>query len=543
MLGSPRTGVGPTVRRVVVVALAAAAAVVAGCGSTGSATRNDSGTTIGTTLRTALSFDPGSLDPDIFYGNEGLLVTTSCYDGLLAYQNNTTKIVPALAESYTVSNGGKRYTFKLRSGVRFADGSPFNAKAMQFSIERRRKVDAGPAYMVAPIKRTSAPDDLTLVVDLSTPINPFPSWLASPYGLKAVSPTAVDAHERKGDSGKAWLATHCAGTGPYDLTDVTEGQRYELTANKYYWGEKPQFSRVLLNLIPSFSTQALQLEKGQLDMMTHGLTLADVKRFKGKPTFSVSELPGISAVNLWMNPNKAALKDPDARRAASMAIDRKTLVQQVYGDTATVYDDVFAPGTLPAGNGFDLAYDPAAAKAIMDKVPASRRSISLQFTSDDATNQQIAGLLAQQLEAVGFKVTQRGLPETEVFNFTTAPESRRPSMIVLPQNPDDASPSSFPQLQWLSGQDAGGFFPPYDPGADVIFKRAVREGDPDQAQALYIEAAKRYAKTYAMVPIANTKAVVVARRGITRVAVERQGLWTVDFSALRRGTTASGTQG
>ena len=114
------------------------------------------------------------------------------------------------------------------------------------------------------------------------------------------------------------------------------------------------------------------------------------------------------------------------------------------------------------------------------------RTITLQFTSDDATNQQIAGLMAQQLNTVGFDVDQRGLPETEVFNFTEAPDDRKPDMIVLPQNPDDASPSSFPQLQWVS---TGAFFPPIDPAADKVFYRAVENADDDEAIELYGQAA------------------------------------------------------
>jgi peptide/nickel transport system substrate-binding protein len=518
-----------------------AALALSACGSSGQATKAGSGEGASQTLRTALSFDPGSLDPDLFYGNEALMITTSCYEGLLKYKNNTTEIEPALAESYTVSNGGRRYTFKLRPNVRFADGTKFDAEAMRFSIERRRKVDGGPAYMVAPIRRTSAPDPLTLVLDLETPINPFTSWLASPYGLKAVNPTLVEANEKKGDSAKAWMATHCAGTGPYDLTNVTAGQRYELRANKNYWGKKPEFQRVVFSMIPSFSTQALQLRSGDLDLMTHGLTKADVKAFESNPGFQVVRLPAISAINLWINPNKRNLEDPDVRRAIGLALDRPKLVDQVYGEDAEVYNGVFAPGTLPPEHDYDLPYDPAQAKSILAEVPADRRAVTLQFTSDDATNQQIAGIIAQQLNSVGFKVNQRGLPETEVFNFTDAPENKRPDMIVLPQNPDDASPSSFPQLQWLSGEN-GGFFPPFDPEADKVFFRAVQTADPEEALELYGRAADMYRKTYAFVPIANTKAVIVTRKGITGVGVERQGLWTVDLAELRTAPTASGQQ-
>ena len=218
------------------------------------------------------------------------------------------------------------------------------------------------------------------------------------------------------------------------------------------------------------------------------------------------------------------------RRAIGLALDRQKLVDEVYGDDADVYNDVFAPGTLPADHAYDISYDPDEARAILENVPEDMRTITLQFTSDDATNQQIAGLIAQQLNDVGFQVNQRGLPETEVFNFTEAPEDRRPDMIVLPQNPDDASPSSFPQLQWVND---GAFFPPFDPSADKVFYKAVQSNDENQAMDLYGQAADMYRKLDMFVPIANTKAVIVARKGISNIGVERQGLWTVDLGDLK----------
>jgi peptide/nickel transport system substrate-binding protein len=517
--------------RAILAALATLGAAVslAACGG-GDSGSSSAPVTADDTLTVPMSFNPGSLDPDVFYGNEGLLITTSCYDGLLRYKNNTTEIEPALAESYDVSSDGKTWTFHLVPNVKFADGTPFNAEAARFSIERRRDVDAGPAYMVAPIVKTEAPDDNTLVVQLKTPIDPFESWLASPYGLKMVNPTLVKEHEQGDPQAQDWLADHCAGTGPYDMTEAQPGQRYELAANKNYWGDQPDFQNVELPVIPSFSTQALQLRQGELDMMTHGLNKADVESFESDDNFTVERLPGISAINLWINPNKPNLQDTNVRRAIGLALDRQKLVDEVYGDDADVYNDVFAPGTLPADHAYDISYDPDEARAILENVPEDMRTITLQFTSDDATNQQIAGLIAQQLNDVGFQVNQRGLPETEVFNFTEAPEDRRPDMIVLPQNPDDASPSSFPQLQWVND---GAFFPPFDPNADKVFYKAVQSNDENQAMDLYGQAADMYRKLDVFVPIANTKAVIVARKGISNIGVERQGLWTVDLADLK----------
>jgi peptide/nickel transport system substrate-binding protein len=314
------------------------------------------------------------------------------------------------------------------------------------------------------------------------------------------------------------------------MVEAQPGQRYELEANENYWGRPPDFKTVELPVIPSFSTQALQLREGELDMMTHGLNKQDVEAFDADDNFVVERLPAISAINLWLNQNKPNLADSEVRRAVGLALDRERLVEEVYGEDAVVYSDLFAPETLPPEHEYDIPYDPEEASAILEQVPEDERALTLQFTSDDATNQQIAGLMAQMLNEVGFQINQRGLPETEVFNFTEAPESRRPDMIVLPQNPDDASPSSFPQLQWVS---TGAFFAPLDPKADEVFYQAVENNDDDEALELYGQAADMYRELNVFVPIANTNAVPVARAGISNIGVERQGLWTVDLGDLR----------
>ena len=94
----------------------------------------------------------------------------------------------------------------------------------------------------------------------------------------------------------------------------------------------------------------------------------------------------------------------------------------------------------------------------------------------------------------------------------------------------NASPSSFPQLQWVS---TGAFFAPLDPKADKVFYQAVENNDDEEAMELYGQAADMYRQLNVFVPIANTNAVPVARAGISNIGVERQGLWTVDLADLR----------
>ena len=515
------------------VALVAALVVGAGVGVAGLAKHE-----AGTTLNYAFSFDPGTLDPDIFYGNEALVVTTSCYDGLLRYKDNTTQIEPWLATSWSISKDSKTYTFHLRPNVTFADGTKFTSEAMKYSFQRRGGINAGPGYMVAPIASMDTPDPLTLVVHLSTPIDPFLHWLASPYGTKAVSPTLVKAHATKKDPwAKGWLATHCAGSGPYTLSSVVPAQRYVLSANPKYWGPKPYFTTVNIDMIPSFSTQELKLKSGDLDLMTHGIPSADVTSFSKNSKLQVVRLPAITAINLWLNPHKPNLANVNVRKAVGMALNRAQLVQQVYGQNATLYSGIFAPGSLPPkwGGVYSIGYNPAGAKAIVSKVPSSQRSLNFVYTTDDAANQQLAGLIAAQLNAVGFKVTIRGIPETEVFNYPVYPESKRPDMVVVPNNPDDASPPSNPQLMWVSVKTAGTYFQPLDPSVDKILFKAKITANHTQALKLYGEAANKYGAMNVLIPLANAKTVIVSRAGITGFGVQRQGLWTVDLATLRAG--------
>lgn len=393
--------------------------------------------------------------------------------------------------------------------------------------------------MVAPIVRMRAPDPLTLVLDLKTPINPFPSWLASPYGLKVVSPALVRAHTKGKDHGKAWLATHCAGTGPYDLTQVVPGQRYELQANAHYWAAKPYFKHVVFSMIPSFSTQALQLRSGGLDMMTHGLQTADVTRFESDPRFTVSRLPGISAINLWINPHKPNLQSAAVRRAIGLALNRQALVRQVYGSNATVYNGLFAPGTLPPQHDYKLPYDAAQAKSIVNAVSPDKRTVSLQYTSDDATNQQIAGIIAQQLGSAGFKVTQRGLPETEVFNFTTAGEQAPGHDRAAPES-GRRQPVELPAAAVAVGPEHRRLLPALRPGGRQGLRAARAERVAEPSARPLRQGGRHVREDLCAGADRQHQGGDRGAQGHHRIGVERQGLWTVDIEALRGSPTAAG---
>ncbi len=184
------------------------------------------------TLNLSFLQDPGQPpDPDVYYAGEGLLLTRNMYQGLLQYKADTPKRVlePELATSWTISKDGLVYTFQLRHGVTFHDGTPFTSAAIAPDFARRTAVNGGPAYMVSDVASVQTPNPYEAVITLKTPNTAFLDYLASPYGPAMESPTALAANAGT-DNDQTYLQTHDIGTGPYTLTEAKVGVMYQLKA-------------------------------------------------------------------------------------------------------------------------------------------------------------------------------------------------------------------------------------------------------------------------------------------------------------------------
>src|SRR5205823_14786818 len=119
----------------------------------------------------------------------------AAYEGLTQYKGNTVKVVPSLAKSWTITNGGTVYTFHLQPHVTFADGSPFNAAALKSNFDRIKHINLGYSYLIARVKTIDTPNDLTVRITLNAPYPPFLSALAFGYGVGMVSMEGVKKHQ------------------------------------------------------------------------------------------------------------------------------------------------------------------------------------------------------------------------------------------------------------------------------------------------------------------------------------------------------------
>jgi peptide/nickel transport system substrate-binding protein len=439
--------------------------IATGCSLTGSG-----GSPTGHTLNLSFFMDPGQPpDPDIFYAGQGLILTTNTYEGLLQYQPGTATptLQPALATKWTVSPDKKTYTFTLRQGVTFHDGTPFTAAAIKASFNRRAAVAQGPAYMVADVASVKTSGDYQATITLKQANSAFLTYLASAYGPKMMSPTALAANKGS-DNDQKYLTTHDIGTGPYTLTKAQVNIGYELKAYPGYWGPKPYFTTVELPVIDSSSTVQAQFKTGQLAAILHDIPSSAVKSYLADKSVDSCTQPSMISEYFYVSPHHGMLTSATNRLALLKAIDVNALTQGAYygrGSTATqLYPANMMPAQFAKQN---VPHDPSILKAIVAALPASEKSLTIGYDSSQPDSQIVATLISSQLDAVGLNVTVKGYPTSQVFGWPGDPKTA-PDLLATPGWPDAPSPYTWGHIS-------------FDPGAGLNYTGCT---DPTTTAAL-----------------------------------------------------------
>ena len=481
------------------------------------------------TLQLAFFADMTTADPDVFYDIEGLAVTQSVYDGLLRYAAGSTEIEGDLAESWDVSDDGLTYTFTLREGLTFADGTPLDSEAVKASFDRRTAVAQGPSYMLAGVDTYETPDPQTFVVHLLDPDAAFLHYMASAWGPKAVNPTVLEEHA--GDNAQDFLAENSAGSGPYVIDRFTRGTGYTLKRNDHYWGDKPYFATVEIAVTPDVSSQILGLERGDLDLIAHGFPLSNLSSVQGNADLAVNEFPSLGTTSLFLNQNKDALSDVGTREAVMRAIDIPSLVQEVYGDTAEVPVNAYPSGLLdPSLAPLDYS---AADQSALDALSQQGISLDIVYTPDSSgVQRRLADLMRQRLAAVGVEVLPRQAQLAEVFGYRDDVENAADIYVSTPA-PDGAHPDTWGRIVWYT-EGPLNFFNYSNPQVDAALDKGLVAVDPAAAADAYAEAGSLATADWSVVPIAYVSDVVVARSDLTGVTHVPAYPWTVDVAALGR---------
>jgi peptide/nickel transport system substrate-binding protein len=525
-----------------VMALAACLMVTAAaCSSSskpsagGTTTTTGAGVTAPSVINIGYVADMQVPDPDVFYQIEGNSVVTSVYEGLVAYADNSTKIIPALATSWTISPDGLTYTFNLRPNVMFHDGTMMTSHDAEVSFMRRTALGStvsAPAYMLADVAGYATPSPLVFVITLKVPVAPFMDYMAAPYGPKISSSTALAAHAGT-DMDQTWLDTHDAGTGPFTITNFIPGQQYTLTAFPSYWGGAPKVSEIHISIIPDITTQQEELQSGQLQMIIHGLNKQDIQSYENNPKYQVQRFPANFKDMMMVNENKGPFTSQALRSALQQDVNKSEIVSDVYGNDASISNQIYPAGELPVGMASDTpTYDPSVLAGLVKGL--SDKNVDIAYTSDDARNQQVAEIIQTELQTAGMNATVRAMPIAVAFNLPTDPKDA-PDLLVSTLNPDDSAPDGWVRIFMHTFDGTNGtlnWLLCSDKSADAAMDKGQNLTDPTAIQAAYAQSGDDLYQSGCFVTIADVKDVVVADAGYSNWMHQLPTVFSVEFGKL-----------
>ncbi|HLN14580.1 MAG TPA: ABC transporter substrate-binding protein [bacterium] len=300
--------------------------------------------------------EPNSLDPAVGTGPfQGII--NAIFDGLVQW-NEKGEIVPALATSWSVATDGRTWTFVLRSGVKFHDGTPFTSAAVKATIDHinDKSVPATRRGNYQLIKDVATPDDHTVRFTTDPP-NPDFALLMADGSAKIVSPTALRTYGQ--DFGR-----HPVGTGAFAFEEWVPNDHASATANPDYWGPKPRVRRFVYRPIPEAAARVVVLKTGEADVVLD-LPPADIDALKQETGLTARATPAAEIAELEPAQTKAPLHDVRVRRALNMAIDKDAIIRGIMKGYAIPLNSPGIPGIWGSYNFAPVKYDPVAAKNLL----------------------------------------------------------------------------------------------------------------------------------------------------------------------------------
>ena len=373
----------------------------------------------GDTINVGLFGEPDFLDPHMA-ASVGVPLLENVYESLVFTYRDTNEIVPVLAERWTVSEDGLVYTFYLRKGVRFHDGTEMTARDVKASFERISAMKTGAYWVLSHLEEIRIIDDYTVEMRIRPGGPPFIQGISM---VKIVSADAIAQHDQDGDLARAWLNEHSAGTGPYKIEAWLRGDRVILTKFDDYWQgwDGPHFSRANMLVIPEASTQQLMLERGELDIAMRFPVRAP-QQLERNPNITVIREPGVRVLSFRMNYQAGPTADPRVRKAMAYAFD--------YNAFARAMDDTFRPpeSLVPlvflGGEGpkYPYTYDIDKARALLQEAG---------YTNRNPMHVYIDVLAGDQAQLLGAQILQAGLRRTGLADATIRENEWAPMLDAL----------------------------------------------------------------------------------------------------------------
>jgi peptide/nickel transport system substrate-binding protein len=472
-------------------------------------------------LRIAQIEQVTNFDPALMSTQDMGVLIDNVYEGLIGTERDTTRLVPRLAEKWTLAPDGKSISFTLRKNVKFHDGTAVDADAIKYSIERVKTINKGPAVFIRGISAVDVVDKSTVRLRVSE--NPRLALKAMAL-VMIVSPTALKAHEESGDLGQKWIQRNSVGTGPYKLGEVKPNERQVYARFDDYWRgwTKGQVSRVeyIVQLDPAAAR--LMLERGDVDM-TAIYSNDAIEPLRANPQVNVylKEFP--APQYMMMNTKVKPLDDVRVRRAIQHAWSRAAWKASLGG----VVGEQLAPAPLEVlGEDYKAVtydYDLAKAKQLLTEAgyPNGGFKITHYYLEGDTHKKSMGELLQAELRTLGIQMEIRSLIVARMFEMVRDfGKTRNPAsaidMITLFTPARIFDPHNY--LDWHFNSKAweyGRNFMYYEnPEVDRLLAQAAATLDDAQARPLYRQVADLVMKDAPTIMIERLVGKMYTRKNI-----------------------------
>lgn len=532
-------------------ALAACAVLAVTVGSAGGSTKS-------TTLVFAGTADPTSLDPGVVSDGESFRVTEAIMEGLVYLKPGTTIVKPRLATKWKASKGGKTWTFTLRRGVKFQDGTAFNSAAVCFNFNRWYNwkgpfQDASATYyyqaiyggfkhnessgLSPPLYRScTAKGPYKAVIKLRRKAGTFlPSLVISSFAMQ--SPKAM--RQYGADQGELRNGTfvptgtygfqHPTGTGPFKFKSWTVGEKVELVRNDSYWGTKPKITRLIIRPIADATARLQALQNGEVNAydLAAPQDVSTIRRNSNLKVITRSPF-NVAYVTMHQGPG-SPMNDIKVRQAVAYGLNRNQVVNQFYFGAGKLAQE-FIPPSLPgwSKNVQKYTYNPTKAKQLLNSsschVPCHvdfwyPTNISRPYMPDPARNFQA---FQASLENSGFSVTAHSAPWRPTY-VAKVNEGSAGDLNLIGWSGDYGDPDNFVGTFFKSYSGQFGF---QNPAIFNILTRAANETNAAKRITLYKKANVMIMKYLPGVPYAHSVSYLGAQKSVKNlIATPVGGTW------------------
>ncbi len=485
--------------------------------------------------------NPESISPQLTTTTTGMNATRPVFNNLVEFIPGTTEIAPSLAESWTVSDDGREYVFRLRRGVKFHSSKLFtptremNADDVVFSLMRQWKEDhpysnaefvyfndMGMKDLLQAIDRV---DDHTVRIRLNHPNAPFLADLAMDFNA-ILSAEYADLLLKTGTPEK--LDTEPVGTGPFSFVSFQKDVALRYRVFPDYWGGRQPIDTLVFSITPNPAVRLTKLKAGECHVMAFP-NPGDAQKISDDPELQLLTQEGLNIGYMSLNTTRPPFNDARVRRAVNMAIDKTAIVEAVYGSSGVPAKNPIPP-TLWSYNDAveDYPYDPAEAQKLLVEAGLPRgfeadlwyMPVSRPYTPD---GKRVAEMIQTDLSRIGVRLK---LVTDEWGAYREKLQAGEATMALFGWTSDNGDPDNFLHvlLGCLAARPGGSnvakwCHKEYD---DLVTRAKLTVGQEERTR-LYAEAQQVFKREAPWFPIAHSVVMMGVRRNVTGFTIDPVG--------------------